>query len=503
MAPPYDYAEARRLADELELADPVAIALVRRGHRTVEAARRFLEADEAHDPELFEGISTAVGSIRSALAAGGRITIHGDYDVDGICSTAILVGALRRAGAECDWIIPDRLADGYGLTAATVDRLAERGTRLLITADCGIGSVEEVAALRAAGIDVVVSDHHQPGERLPDCPIVHPVVSGYPFEGLCGAAVAHKLVGALERELGRRGRGIPRSRPRGAGDDRRSRPAGRREPLARQARDRRAPARPAPRAAGADGGGSRRAGATRRGRRRLPARPAPERGGSPLPCRRRRRADADRRPRPRRGDRSASSTPRTTSGARPNAGCPTLPRRLCARFRTSFARRPPWCWRARAGIRASSASSPRGSSSGTAGRRSCSRSTTRAGPGDRGGAFPASTCSRRSRRAAPTSSASAGTALRRGWSSTQARSRASAKPSSPTPARSRPPEGSPSRSGSTPWSGRRRSTCGSPSSSDHWPRSDRATPGSGCWSPPHGSGTCSRWGRRASTPGSG
>ncbi len=198
-AAPYDYGEARLLADELGLADPVAIALVRRGYRTVEAAREFLDANEAHEPERFEGIGLAIAAIERALAAGKRITVHGDYDVDGICSTSILVAALRRAGATCDWIIPDRLADGYGLSAATVETLRERGTGLLITADCGIASADEVDAIKAAGIDVVVTDHHQPKERLPDCPIVHPEVSSYPFTGLCGAAVAHKLVLAFER----------------------------------------------------------------------------------------------------------------------------------------------------------------------------------------------------------------------------------------------------------------------------------------------------------------
>ena len=202
---PYDYAAARALADDLDLAEPVAIALVRRGHDTVAAAREFLAADETHDPSAFAGIDDAVAAIGAALSAGERITVHGDYDVDGICSTAILVSALRRLGADCDWLIPDRLRDGYGLSDTSVETLIERGTRLLITADCGIASVEQIEAVRDAGIAAVVTDHHQPGERLPDCPIVHPVVSGYPFAGLCGAAVAHKLVVAFEREFGEPG----------------------------------------------------------------------------------------------------------------------------------------------------------------------------------------------------------------------------------------------------------------------------------------------------------
>ena len=204
-AAPYDYGEARALADQLGLADPVAIALVRRGHRTIEQARTFLDANEAHDPERFEGIGAAIEVIEVAIADGRRITIHGDYDVDGMCSTAILVGAMRRAGAECDWVIPDRLADGYGLSETSIEHLRERGTGLLITADCGIGSVAEIETVKGMGIAAVVTDHHQPGKSLPDCPIVHPEVSAYPFTGLCGAAVAHKLVAAFERSRGLNG----------------------------------------------------------------------------------------------------------------------------------------------------------------------------------------------------------------------------------------------------------------------------------------------------------
>ena len=200
---PYDYGEVRRLAAELKLAEPVAITLVRRGYRTVDAARRFLEAREAHEPSEFDGIEAVCELILSVARRPGRITVHGDYDVDGVSSTAILVSTLRDLGAECDWLIPDRRADGYGLTGSTVEQLRQRGTDLVITADCGIGSAEEVAAARAAGMEVVVTDHHLPGERLPDCPIVHPVVSNYPFEGLCAAGVAYKLATALWDAAGR------------------------------------------------------------------------------------------------------------------------------------------------------------------------------------------------------------------------------------------------------------------------------------------------------------
>ncbi len=194
---PYDFAEARALMAALELAEPVAVTLVRRGYRSVESARAFLDAADDHDPFAFEDMGVVVGRIKAAVAAGKRITVHGDYDVDGVCSTAILVAAVRELGADCDWLIPGRLEDGYGLTEVTVARLAERGTGLLITADCGIGSVAEAEAARARGLELIVTDHHQPGAELPRCPILHPVVSGYPFAELCATGVAYKLAAAL------------------------------------------------------------------------------------------------------------------------------------------------------------------------------------------------------------------------------------------------------------------------------------------------------------------
>ena len=194
---PYSYAEVRALMEALALAEPVAVTLVRRGYRTVDEARAFLEATEVHDPFEFDSMEEVTERIRSAIAQGRTITVHGDYDCDGVCSTAILVRALRELGASCDWYIPDRLGDGYGLTVGGVERLAARGTGLLLTADCGITCADEVAAARAAGMEVIVTDHHEPGERLPDCPLLHPRLSSYPFGELCATGVAHKLSAAL------------------------------------------------------------------------------------------------------------------------------------------------------------------------------------------------------------------------------------------------------------------------------------------------------------------
>jgi single-stranded-DNA-specific exonuclease len=194
---PYSYAEARALADELGLSEPVAVTLVRRGYRTPEEARAFLAADESHPPSAFAGMDRVVERVRAAIEAGRRITVHGDFDVDGVCATAIMVRTLRELGADCDWFIPNRIDDGYGLSPENVRRLAERGTSLLLTVDCGITAVAEVALARELGMEVVVTDHHQQAAELPDCLILHPEVSDYPFKSLCGTAVAWKLACAL------------------------------------------------------------------------------------------------------------------------------------------------------------------------------------------------------------------------------------------------------------------------------------------------------------------
>lgn len=193
-----------RLRLALGIGDVLAQTLVRRGLADPDAAGEFLCADRLHAPESFEGIEQAVGQILGQIAEGGRITVHGDYDVDGVCATALMVGALRRLGGRVDWHIPPRLA-GYGLREPAVRALAERGTSLLITVDCGIASVQEVALARSMGIQAIVTDHHTPRAdgALPDAPIVHPRICGYPCPDLCGAAVAHKLTRALWSAAGR------------------------------------------------------------------------------------------------------------------------------------------------------------------------------------------------------------------------------------------------------------------------------------------------------------
>lgn len=186
--------------------------LVRRGLADPIAARAWLAGEEEHPPAAFAGMGEACALVLGHVQAGTRITVHGDYDVDGVCSTALLVRTLRELGAVADWFLPSRSEDGYGLSAATAERLAARGTRLLITVDCAITAVAEVAAARAAGLDVLVTDHHAPRAdgALPDAPIVHPGLCGYPCADLCAAGVAFKLAQALLEAAGADGRGVER-----------------------------------------------------------------------------------------------------------------------------------------------------------------------------------------------------------------------------------------------------------------------------------------------------
>jgi single-stranded-DNA-specific exonuclease len=192
------------LREQLGVSDVLAQVLVRRGLGEASAARAFLAARDSYDLGRFGGLQVAARLAASHLRRGSRITVHGDYDVDGVCSTAVLVRVLRELDACVDWYLPDR-SEGYGLNAATIDRLANGGTGLLITADCGITAVEEVSAARERGLDVIVSDHHQPRSdgALPDALVVHPALGGYPCPDLCATAVAGKLAQALWQEAGR------------------------------------------------------------------------------------------------------------------------------------------------------------------------------------------------------------------------------------------------------------------------------------------------------------
>jgi single-stranded-DNA-specific exonuclease len=189
---------ARRLARELGVTGTTARVLARRGFADAESARAFLAGEApAHDPFLLGDMQRACTAIRAAIDAGRRICVHGDYDADGICATALAVTILRELGADVDWHLPNRFDEGYGLSLGTIERLADEGCGLVLTVDCGITAADEVAAARARGLEVVVTDHHRPGDTLPDCPIVATRPSDYPFPELCGTGVVLKLGQAL------------------------------------------------------------------------------------------------------------------------------------------------------------------------------------------------------------------------------------------------------------------------------------------------------------------
>jgi single-stranded-DNA-specific exonuclease len=190
--------EAASLAAALGLSQTAASVLVRRGYGDPEAAASFLAGElPGHDPFALGDMQEACDRIRAAIEAGTRICVHGDYDVDGICATALALLVLRELGADVDWHLPSRFEEGYGVSSETLARLAREGFGLVLTVDCGITAVEEVREAKAAGVDVVVTDHHRPGDELPDCPVVATKPSSYPFPELSGTGVVFKLAEAL------------------------------------------------------------------------------------------------------------------------------------------------------------------------------------------------------------------------------------------------------------------------------------------------------------------
>jgi single-stranded-DNA-specific exonuclease len=190
--------EVEALVRELSVSETLAAVLVRRGYAEADRARAFLAAElPEHDAFLLGDMEGACEAIRRAIAEGKRICVHGDYDADGICATALAVLVLRELGAEVSSHLPSRFDEGYGLARDTLTRLAEEGFGLVLTVDCGVTAVEEVAHARELGLEVVITDHHRAGPGLPDCPVVGPYCGDYPFTELCGTGVVWKLGQAL------------------------------------------------------------------------------------------------------------------------------------------------------------------------------------------------------------------------------------------------------------------------------------------------------------------
>ena len=192
----------RSLARSCGFTPLAAAALCARGIDTPEAARAFLETDPAklHDPMLLPDMAKARDTIRRAIDQGKKIAVFGDYDVDGVTSTCVMTRVLRSLGADVRHYIPDRLSEGYGLSMGAMDRLAQDGIGLIVTVDSGVSAFEEIARARELGMEVVVTDHHECREELPDAnAVVNPkrADSIYPFAELAGVGVAFKLASAL------------------------------------------------------------------------------------------------------------------------------------------------------------------------------------------------------------------------------------------------------------------------------------------------------------------
>ena len=202
IAPPD--AGAAELAAALGVHPLTARLLRRRGIATAAEARRFLDPrlEDLAEPESLRGMAAAVDRVARAIAAGEQIAIHGDYDVDGISATAILLRGLHPLGAAPEWYLPHRLHDGYGLGIPAVDALAARGARLLLAADCGITAGAAVARARACGLEVIVLDHHTPSAVRPAAITVEPGREGAAEAPLCAAGLAFMFVVALRKRLG-------------------------------------------------------------------------------------------------------------------------------------------------------------------------------------------------------------------------------------------------------------------------------------------------------------
>ncbi len=185
----------------------VARLLVCRGLADAQTARDFLEPKltTLRDPDLLPGATAAAEIILRAISERQRIIVYGDYDVDGMTATSLLWQCLTLLGANVGYYVPHRLEEGYGLNREALATLAKQGAKLIVTVDCGIASVDEAAAARELGMQLIVTDHHQPGPALPDAAaIVHPGLpgQGYPFAGLSGAGVAFKLAWLISKQAG-------------------------------------------------------------------------------------------------------------------------------------------------------------------------------------------------------------------------------------------------------------------------------------------------------------
>ena len=199
--------EVEKIENEYEINKLLATILVNRNIKEPKDIRLFLKPTRAdfHDPYLIKDMEIAVQRIIKAINNKEKVTIYGDYDVDGITSITVLKSFLSDIGLECESYIPDRLEEGYGLNKNAIDSILKKGCDLMITVDCGISGNEEIDYANSLGIETIVTDHHEPGDKLPNAIAVidnKRKDSTYPFRELAGVGVVFKLIQALGIKLG-------------------------------------------------------------------------------------------------------------------------------------------------------------------------------------------------------------------------------------------------------------------------------------------------------------
>jgi single-stranded-DNA-specific exonuclease len=203
----YEFTE--QLKSHFNISEMLARTLINRGLDNIEKVKRFMEAEinDMYDPFLLTDMEKAVDRVLLAMEENEKICIYGDYDVDGITSTALCVNILRKLEADVMYYIPVRAEEGYGLNDEAIAYIAEQGVSLIVTVDCGIRSVDVVETVKETGMDIIITDHHECGDVLPDAYAIvnpHRHDSSYPFKELAGVGVAFKLIQAVTDSIGYR-----------------------------------------------------------------------------------------------------------------------------------------------------------------------------------------------------------------------------------------------------------------------------------------------------------
>lgn len=200
----FDYNLIENCADKFSLHEDIIKTIIAKGFDTEEKIAKFLNPNEndLYNPFLLNDMQKAVDRINLAIERGENILIYGDYDVDGICATSVLMMSLLKRTENVNYFLPDRSNFGYGLSEKSIEVvLEEYNPDLIITVDCGITNISQVEYVFDLGVDIIVTDHHEPGEELPNCLCVNPKLNNYPFRDLSGCGVAFKLVNALENKV--------------------------------------------------------------------------------------------------------------------------------------------------------------------------------------------------------------------------------------------------------------------------------------------------------------